>query len=193
MNPVVPQFAKDILSNVEAVENYFRRSIFSDEATFYLSVRVNCHNCRIWGSENSHVIREDSAQEMSGVLSCSEVLDLFFFADQTVTAMTYLGMLQLYSLPQLEDHQPNAVLQQDGAPPLSARVFRESLDMRFPGRWFRSDRPIPWPPRSPDIVPLDFFLWGYVKDIANKTSVTSLDELKLRIVAVIERVTLQKL
>jgi hypothetical protein len=23
---------------------------------------------------------------------------------------------------------------------------------------------IPWPPRSPDLTPCDFFLWGYVKD-----------------------------
>jgi hypothetical protein len=31
-------------------------------------------------------------------------------------------------------------------------------------------------------------LWGYFKDIVNKTSVTFLDQLKLRIVAEIERV-----
>jgi hypothetical protein len=24
---------------------------------------------------------------------------------------------------------------------------------------------IPWPPRSPDLIPLDFFFWGFVKDI----------------------------
>jgi hypothetical protein len=47
------------------------------------------------------------------------------------------------------------------------------------------------PPRSPDITPLDFFLWGYVKNIVYKTPVTSLDELKLRIVAAIETVTPQ--
>jgi hypothetical protein len=40
---------------------------------------------------------------------------------------------------------------------------------------------------------LDFFLWGYVKDIVYKTPVTSLNELKLRIVAAIETVTLQML
>jgi hypothetical protein len=34
-------------------------------------------------------------------------------------------------------------------------------------------------------------LWRYVKDIVYKTPVTSLDELKLRIVAAIERVTPQ--
>jgi hypothetical protein len=45
----------------------------------------------------------------------------------------------------------------------------------------------------PIITPLDFFLWGYVKDIVNKTPVTSLDEMKLRIVAAIETVTPQML
>jgi hypothetical protein len=29
--------------------------------------------------------------------------------------------------------------------------------------WDDRDGPMPWPPRSPDITPLDFFLWGYVK------------------------------
>jgi hypothetical protein len=36
---------------------------------------------------------------------------------------------------------------------------------------------------------LDFFLWEYVKDIVCKAPVTSLDELKLRIVAATETVT----
>jgi hypothetical protein len=35
------------------------------------------------------------------------------------------------------------------------------------------------------------FLWGYVKDIVYKTTLTSLNELKLRIVVAIERVTPQ--
>jgi hypothetical protein len=28
--------------------------VFGDEATFYLSVRVNRHSLRVWGSENRH-------------------------------------------------------------------------------------------------------------------------------------------
>jgi hypothetical protein len=65
--------------------------------------------------------------------------------------------------------------------------------MHFSGRWFGRDGPIPWPPRSPDITPLDFFLWVYVKGIVYKTPVSSLDELKLRIVTAIETVTPQML
>jgi hypothetical protein len=63
--------------------------------------------------------------------------------------------------------------------------------MHFPRRRVGRDGPIPWPPRSPDITPLHFFLWGHVKDIVYKTPVTSLCELKLRIVAVIETATPQ--
>ncbi|PNE09498.1 hypothetical protein B7P43_G00003, partial [Cryptotermes secundus] len=44
---------------------------------------------------------------------------------------------------------------------LQVRAF---LDRTFPGRWISRDSPIPWPPHSPDITPLDFFLWGYVKN-----------------------------
>jgi hypothetical protein len=36
-------------------------------------------------------------------------------------------------------------------------------------------------PRSPDLTPLDFFLWGYVKSIVFRAPVNGLDELKTRI------------
>jgi hypothetical protein len=65
--------------------------------------------------------------------------------------------------------------------------------MHFPGCWVGHNGLIPWPPHSPDITPLDFFLWGYIQYIVFKTPVTSLDEPKLRIVAVIEKVTPQML
>jgi hypothetical protein len=72
--------------------------------------------------------------------------------------MTYLDMLQLYLLPHLEDYQPNVVLQQQIAPSHWARILGEFLDIHFPGHWVGRDGPIPWPPRSPDITALHFFL-----------------------------------
>jgi hypothetical protein len=38
------------------------------------------------------------------------------------------------------------------------------LNVNFPGWRIRRGGPISWPPRSPDLTPLDFFLWGYAKD-----------------------------
>jgi hypothetical protein len=45
----------------------------------------------------------------------------------------------------------------------------------------------------PILLRFDFFLVGYVKDITYKTPLTSLDELKLQIIAAIETVTPQML
>ena len=55
------------------------------------------------------------------------------------------------------------------------------LDATFPNRWIGWDCSTPWPPRSPDITHLDFFLWGYVKDSVFSTPVPDITNLKTRI------------
>jgi len=55
------------------------------------------------------------------------------------------------------------------------------LDATFPNRWIGRDGPTPWPPRSPDITPLDFYLWRYVKDKVFSTPVPDITNLKARI------------
>ena len=55
------------------------------------------------------------------------------------------------------------------------------LDATFPNRWIGRDGPTPWPPRSPDITPLDFFVWGYVKDKMFSTPVPDITNVKARI------------
>ena len=55
------------------------------------------------------------------------------------------------------------------------------LDATFPDRWIGRDGPTPWPPRSPDITPLHFFLCGYVKDKVFSTPVPDITNLKARI------------
>ncbi|GBN33043.1 hypothetical protein AVEN_231822-1 [Araneus ventricosus] len=78
-------------------------------------------------------------------------------------------------------------------PHIGAMIVRDFLDENFPDRWCGRGGPIPWPSRSPDITPLDFFLSGFVKNIVYKTTVLSLDELKRRIVTAIQNVTPQML
>jgi len=55
------------------------------------------------------------------------------------------------------------------------------LDATFPNRWIGRDGPTPWPPRSPDITPLDFFLWRYVKDKLFSTPFPDITNLRARI------------
>ena len=73
-----------------------------------------------------------------------------------------LDMLQEFLNPQLdEDDQEGRIqFQQDGAPPHYLGEVREYLNTRFPGRWIGRAAPIAWPPRSPNLTPLDFFFMG---------------------------------
>jgi hypothetical protein len=77
--------------------------------------------------------------------------------------------------------QPTVIFQQDGAPPHWGRIVRDCLDATFPNRWLGRDGSLAWPPRSPDITPLDFFLWRYVKDKVYATKGTGVEDLKTRI------------
>ena len=63
------------------------------------------------------------------------------------------------------------------------------LDVTFPNRWIGRDGPTPWPPRSPDITLLDFFLWRYVKDKVFSTPVPDITNLKARITDAFATVT----
>jgi len=63
------------------------------------------------------------------------------------------------------------------------------LDATFSNRWIERDGLTPWPPRSPDITPLDFFLWGCVKDKVFLTPVLDIINLRARITDVFATVT----
>ena len=99
------------------------------------------------------------------------------------------NMLELYIAPQLEEFQPWIIFQQDGAPPHWGSHVRRFLDATFPNRWTGRDCQTPWPPRSPDITALDFFLWGYVKDKVFSTPFPAIRNLEARITDALATIT----
>jgi hypothetical protein len=56
-------------------------------------------------------------------------------------------------------------IKHDGAPPDYSREVTTYLNRKFRGRWIGRGGPVTWPPRSPDLPPLDFFVWGFFKSI----------------------------
>jgi hypothetical protein len=42
------------------------------------------------------------------------------------------------------------------------------------GRWIGRGEAITWTPRSPDLIPLDIFLWGYVMNIVYQAKINEL-------------------
>ena len=47
------------------------------------------------------------------------------------------------------------------------------LNESFPNRWLGRGGPVAWPPRSPDLTPLDYYLWGHMKTLVYETKVES--------------------
>ena len=94
--------------------------------------------------------------------------------------------------PQIETFEQETVSRvifiQDGAPPHFSCFGTDVLNERFPDAWIGRGGPIPWPPRSPDLSPLDFFLWGYIKNIVYAEKIRNIQQLQERITSAIETV-----
>ena len=65
---------------------------------------------------------------------------------------------------------------QDGAPAHFSTGVRDHLDNIYPLRWIGRGGPVAWPPRSPDLNPPDFLLWGHLKNLVCKTEVSNVEE-----------------
>ena len=186
----------------------FKNNIwYMDEASFHLDGKVNRWNTRIWGQEKPDTLIEKPLRESPKVNAVSLISRRcikgpYFFPEDTVTAQDVLDMLQLFIIPDLQASNllnNNTWFLMDGAPVHYSNLVLEFVNDTFPNQWIGRGThdypaPISWPPRSPDITPLDFFYWGYLKDNVYTTHHPTLDSLKERMMDIsnaINRGTLQ--
>lgn len=169
--------------------NFIQNLIFSDEATFYLNGMVNRHNCRYWSTENPRWVEEAHTQYpeklnvWAGIFN-NRVIGPFFI-DGSLTGQKYLDLLQNDIIPaiMINGQVPlNVWFQQDGAPPHYDRNVRNFLNLTFTNRWIGRRGSIEWPARSPDLSPLDFYFWGYLKNSVYSSRPNNLHELQQRII-----------
>lgn len=99
--------------------------------------------------------------------------------------MDYLIFLQEVLRDFLEDVpldiRENMWYQHDGAPAHFAINVRAHLDATFGRKWIGRGGPVAWPPRSPDLSPLDFFVWGHMKSLIYDTPIETEEDLIARI------------
>ena len=87
------------------------------------------------------------------------------------------SMITEYFWPQLDDmHLEDMWFQQDDATSHTANVTINLLKTRFAERVISRNGPVGWPPRSCDLTPLDYFLWGYVKSMVYANKPATIDE-----------------
>ncbi|GFU93412.1 uncharacterized protein TNCV_2727991 [Trichonephila clavipes] len=82
--------------------------------------------------------------------------------------------------------------QQDGAACHTARATIDLLKDTFGDRLISRFGPVNWPPRSCDLTPLDYFLWGYVKSLVYADKPQTLDHLEDNIRRVIADIRPQR-
>lgn len=78
--------------------------------------------------------------------------------------------------------------QQDGASPHKATIVQNWLKSKFHDKFVDKKK---WPPRSPDLNPCDFFLWGYLKSLVYNPLPKTLDDLKANIEREIKKINVQ--
>lgn len=97
----------------------------------------------------------------------------------TVDGPRYRRMLSYYFFNEIRDIDVrNIWFQQDGATFHTAHRTIELLREKFPGRLLSKGGDQNWPPRSCDLTPLDFFLFGYLKSRVYANNPQTLQQLK---------------
>jgi hypothetical protein len=104
------------------------------------------------------------------------------FLDNKLTEVRYRQHLENTLQPYVDEITLTSRLrfyfQQDGAPPHFSIVARQWLNQWLPGRWMGRMGSVEWPPRSPDLTPLDFFLFGHLKSVMYGNQLRSIAELQ---------------
>ncbi|GBN61748.1 hypothetical protein AVEN_25533-1 [Araneus ventricosus] len=114
-------FTAEMLSRIENEHDFLNRIIFTDEAKFHVSNKVNIS-----------------------------------------TTAEFLAQIKPHAVQEVERNSP-----------------------KINGRGF----PIAWPPRSPDLTPLDYFFWGYVKHKVYSREIRGAEDFRASINAAIATVT----
>ncbi|GFU44562.1 putative DD41D transposase [Trichonephila clavipes] len=158
---------------------YSERRCRCDEAHFWLNGYVNKQNCRIWSEANPQVYVETKLHPEKLTVWC---------------ALWAGGIIGPYFFKKDEGHNVTELwFQQDGATCHTARATIDLLKDTFGDRLISRFGPVNWPPRSFDLTPLDYFLWGYVKSLVYADKPQTLDNLEDNIRRVIADIRPQML
>lgn len=135
---------------------------------FYLNIFFS-----LWAQENPrwvgavNEVGPEKIMAWAGIVG-THIIGPFFF-DANVTGETYLDMLLGNILPALHRNgfdSQDICYMHDGAPAHITADVRQCLDDSFHswiGRGNGTGLFLNWPPRSPDLNMLDFFLWGVLQ------------------------------
>ncbi|GFU06773.1 uncharacterized protein TNCV_4353371 [Trichonephila clavipes] len=167
--------------------------LWTDEAHFHLDGSVNTHNCRIWESDNSHSTLQVPLHSPKVTVWCgfsaSFILGPYFFEELgagdpvtcSITGQRYASLLRNKIIPDLQARQclSRIIFMQDGTSPHITRCVKDVLKHHFTEERVISHQFLHLrPPRSPDLNPCDFWLWGHLRQLVSCDQPRTLPDLK---------------
>lgn len=168
---------------------FLKKILWMDESKFTRNGITNARNLHEWTHDNPHLKRASSFQVQFSINVWAGLLDDMLIGPvilpATLNSERFLTLLR-DELPRLLEDVPLAsrqgmYLQMDGCPAHYGRNVREFLNNNYANRWIGREGPVGWPARSPDLTPLDYFLWGHMKQKVYSAPVNSEAELHDRI------------
>lgn len=187
------EFSRFMLNADADQEHFLRNILWTDESKFDRDGITNYHNLHFWAPKagrNPKKLKETASQMRFSLNVWMGVVDNYLvgphFLPQNLNGQNYEEFLRnnlddlLADVP--EEIKNNLMFQHDGCPAHYRITVRQWLDERYPNRWIGRGGPIPWPARSPDITPLDFYVWGHMKELVYVTPINSVEELRQRII-----------
>jgi hypothetical protein len=172
------RFANHVLNNMSEAD--LINTAFSDEASFTLDGMVNSQNVRRYAKRKTRGVEEggrpanfrhthskypQKVMVFLGVHGSGSTWGLKFYQNQIIDGAEYYKLLRYTAIPQLKVINGGSLegmtWQQDGAKIHRTKKVIQYLDGQFGDKMLALDstQGAEWPPRSPDLNPLDFCVW----------------------------------
>jgi len=169
------------------------RIFWSDECLIRLGDQIDMHNARIYAESNPQALAEIPNSRlgvMFWVAISSRGIIGPVFVSERLDAVQYRKILEEEFLPRARIMMGRRKFwfQHDGAAAHSAGPINNFLSEVLQERWIGRHGPINWPARSPDLTPLDFGLWGYVRPLILSRNPSTVEDLKESIETVFSRI-----
>lgn len=188
-------FCSWLLRNSRMNVDFCKSVLWTDEATFNRTGITNHRNLHTWSVENPRLTRPSSFQIQFSINLWAGIIDDLLIGPYVLpprlTGDNFLEFLQENLAVLLED-VPLATrrvmwLQLDGAPAHYTSVVRQFLDNNYP-KWIGRGGRVNWPARSPDLTPLDYYLWGHMKQKVYASVSNTREELMQKIESAAEEI-----
>ncbi|GBN13508.1 hypothetical protein AVEN_256786-1 [Araneus ventricosus] len=98
------------------------------------------------------------------------------------------SLLQVVPLPIQRERERHVWFMHDGVPAHFYNTVRHFLNATYPAGWIGRGGLFAWPPRSPDLNPLDFSFWGHMNSLVYEMPVDSAEDLVARIVVAADKI-----